>query len=239
MKNIVASLLVLFAFSNVSASVKADHSGWDELLKTHVSSSGDVDYKGFKKDIHKFDEYLLELREHAPMKDWSKNEKKAFYINTYNAYMIKFILTKYPVSSPQDVKFSGKDVWHFRMVQVGPQKYDLTQIEDNILRTMGDPRIHFAINCGALSCPKLLNEAYTGEKLNGQLSSVTRKFIANETHNQISAKKIKISKIFDWYGDDFKKGDNTVISFINQYSKLTVNADAKIEFLEYNWKLNE
>jgi hypothetical protein len=68
---------------------------------------------------------------------------------------------------------------------------------------------------------------------------VTRKFIANETHNQISAKKIKISKIFDWYGDDFKKGDNTVISFINQYSKLTVNADAKIEFLEYNWKLNE
>ena len=166
-------------------------------------------------------------------------KKKAFYINAYNAYMIKFILTKYPVSSPKDVKFSGKDVWHFRMVQVGPQKYDLTQIENNILRTMGDPRIHFAINCGAKSCPKLLNEAYTAEKLNGQLSSVTKKFIANETHNQISAKKIKISKIFEWYAEDFNKGTETTVSFINKYSSVTVNADAKVEYLEYNWKLNE
>ncbi|MEO9532114.1 MAG: DUF547 domain-containing protein [Crocinitomicaceae bacterium] len=239
MKNILASLLVLFAFSNANASVKADHSKWNDLLKTHVSSSGNVDYKGFKKDIEKFDEYLIELREHPPMKDWSKSEKKAFYINTYNAYMIKFILTKYPVSSPKDVKFSGKDVWHFRMVQVGPQKYDLTQIENNILRKMGDPRIHFAINCGAKSCPKLLNEAYTADKLNAQLTSVTKKFLQNKTHNQIAEKKVKISKIFEWYAEDFTKGDNTIISFINKYSAVTVRADAKIEYLEYNWSLNE
>ena len=85
----------------------------------------------------------------------------------------------------------------------------------------------------------MLNEAYTAEKLNGQLSSVTKKFITNETHNQISAKKIKISKIFEWYAEDFNKGSETVVSFINKYSSVTVNADAKIEYLEYNWKLNE
>ncbi|MEX1002650.1 MAG: DUF547 domain-containing protein [Crocinitomicaceae bacterium] len=225
----------VFAFS----SERADHSLWTELLKKHVSSQGKVDYKGFMDDIEPFDKYLIELRSHAPMKDWSSDEKKAFYINCYNAYTIKFVITKYPVSSPKDVKFSGKDMWNFRMVQVGPQKYSLQQVEDNILRRMGDPRIHFAINCAAKSCPKLLNEAYEADKLNAQLSKVTKAFIRNETHNEIKSKKIEISKIFEWYADDFKEGDMTLISFINKYSEVTVNEDAKIEYKEYNWSLNE
>ncbi len=239
MKLSIAALLLIFSVSVSFASEKADHSIFDALLKKHVSSSGNVDYKGFKADMNKFDDYLVELRDHAPMKDWSSNEKKAYYINCYNAYMIKFILTKYPVSSPKDVKFSGKDVWHFRMVQVGPQKYDLTQVEDNILRRMGDPRIHFAINCGAKSCPKLLNEAYDPEKLSAQLSSVTKKFLANKTHNELSPKKVKISKIFEWYAEDFNKNGETLIKFLNKYSDVTINADAKVEFKEYNWALNE
>lgn len=239
MKLSIAALLLVFSVSLSFASEKADHSIFDALLKKHVSSSGNVDYKGFKADMNKFDDYLVELRDHAPMKDWSSNEKKAYYINCYNAYMIKFILTKYPVSSPKDVKFSGKDVWHFRMVQVGPQKYDLTQVEDNILRRMGDPRIHFAINCGAKSCPKLLNEAYDPEKLSAQLSSVTKKFLANKTHNELSPKKVKISKIFEWYAEDFNKNGETLIKFLNKYSDVTINADAKVEFKEYNWALNE
>lgn len=239
MKLSIAALLLVFSVSVSFASEKADHSIFDALLKKHVSSSGNVDYKGFKADMNKFDDYLVELRDHAPMKDWSSNEKKAYYINCYNAYMIKFILTKYPVSSPKDVKFSGKDVWHFRMVQVGPQKYDLTQVEDNILRRMGDPRIHFAINCGAKSCPKLLNEAYDPEKLSAQLSSVTKKFLANKTHNELSPKKVKISKIFEWYAEDFNKNGETLIKFLNKYSDVTINADAKVEFKEYNWALNE
>jgi hypothetical protein len=222
----------------VMASTKADHTKWNELLKAHVSSSGNVDYPGFKNDIHKFDEYLVEIREHAPMKDWTKNERKAFYINAYNAYMIKFIITKYPVKSPKDVKFSGKSIWDFRMVQIGPTKYNLTQIEDNILRKMGDPRIHFAINCGAKSCPKLLNEAYTAEKVSSQLTAATKKFLANEAHNSISPKKVKISKIFEWYAEDFK-GENTLVKFLNKYTSVTVNADAKVEYLDYNWALNE
>ena len=207
-------------------------------MKAHVSADGNVDYKGFKKDIRKFDEYLVEIREHAPMKDWTKNERKAFYINAYNAYMIKFLITKYPVKSPKDAKFSGKTIWEFRMVQIGPTKYNLTQIEDNILRRMGDPRIHFAINCGAKSCPKLLNEAYMPEKLSAQLTAATKKFLSNKTHNVISPKKVKVSKIFEWYAEDFK-GDNSLVKFLNKYTSVTVNNDAKVEYLEYNWALNE
>ena len=220
------------------ASERPDHSLWTKLLQDHVSETGKVNYEGFLEDIEPFDEYLVELREKAPMKDWSDAERKAFYINCYNAYTIKFIISKWPVSSPKDVKFSGKDMWNFRMVQVGPQKYTLQQIEDNILRRMGDPRIHFAINCGAESCPKLLNEAYVAEKLNAQLEQVTKAFIRNEKHNEIKSKKVEISKIFEWYAKDFNEGDMTLISFLNKYSEVTIEKDAKVQYKEYDWSLN-
>jgi Protein of unknown function, DUF547 len=239
MSKLFFTLTLLFSITISFSSDRADHALWTKLLKKHVSSSGNVDYKGFMADIDEFDDYLVELREKAPMKDWSKGEKKAFYINAYNAYMIKFIITKYPVSSPKDAKFSGKDIWNFRMVQVGPQKYSLKQVEDNILRRMGDARIHFAINCGAKSCPKLLNEAYTVDKLNSQLTKATKLFIQNTSHNSIKPKKVVVSKIFEWYAEDFNKNGNTVISFLNKYGNVTVLDAAKIEYREYNWKLNE
>ena len=88
MKNILASLLVLYAFTSANASVKADHSIWDELLKEHVSSSGNVDYKGFKKDIEKFDEYLIELRCNATRTEWTKNELETAGIN-YDILMLR------------------------------------------------------------------------------------------------------------------------------------------------------
>ncbi|MBD3638869.1 MAG: DUF547 domain-containing protein [Crocinitomicaceae bacterium] len=239
MNRIIFTLSLLLAITITHASERADHSKWTELLQKHVTSKGEVDYKGFMDDIEAFDEYLIELREKAPMKDWSKDEKKAFYINAYNAYTIKFIITKYPVKSPKDAKFSGKDLWNFRMVLIGPQRYTLNQIEDNILRRMDDPRIHFAINCGAKSCPKLLNEAYTADKLNAQLTKVTKEFIQNSEHNTLKAKKVQISKIFEWYEEDFKENGGSVISFLNKYGDVTIQDDAKIEYKEYNWALNE
>ena len=239
MNRIILTLTLLFSFSLAFATERADHSKFDALLKKHVNSAGDVSYQGFMDDIEAFDEYLVELREKAPMKDWSKSERKAFYINAYNAYTIKFIITKYPVKSPKDVKFSGKDMWHFRMVQIGPQKYDLTQVDDNILRNMGDPRIHFAINCGAKSCPKLLNEAYTAENINAQLTKVTKAFVRNSTHNVLKSKKVTISRIFEWYAEDFNKGSETTISFLNKYGGVTIDKTAKIEYKEYDWTLNE
>lgn len=239
MKSIITFFALLLAVTIAQASEKPDHTLWDKLLKKHVSNDGKVSYKGFKADIEAFDEYLVELREKAPTADWSQGEKKAFYINAYNAYTIKFIITKYPVKSPKDVSFSGKDMWHFRMVQIGPQKYDLTQVEDHILRRMGDPRIHFAINCGANSCPRLLNEAYTVDNLNGLLTKMTKEFVSNSNHNVLKSKKVQISRIFEWYADDFNKEGETVIKFLNKYGTVTIEDGAKIEYLEYDWALNE
>lgn len=237
MNRIIFTLTLLLTSALTLASERPDYGKWNELLKKHVTASGNVSYKGFMDDIKAFDDFLIELREKAPQGDWSSSEKKAFYINAYNAYTIKFIITKYPVKSPKDARFSGKDMWNFKMVLIGPQRYTLDWVENGILRKMGDPRIHFAINCGAKSCPKLLNEAYEPDKLNAQLTKVTKAFVQNSAHNILKPKKVVISHIFEWYAEDFKK--DGIIAFLNEYGNVTIEDDAKIEYKEYDWSLNE
>jgi hypothetical protein len=232
-------LLTLFTAGFTMASERPDHSILDRLLNEFVSSSGKVNYKGMKRKIDTLDKYLIDLRNIAPASDWSKNEKKAYYINAYNAYTLKFVLVKYPVSSVKDISFSGKDVWNTRLVKLGAKTYTLQQVENDLLRRMGDARIHFAINCASYSCPRLWNHAYTAENVSGRMTKLTKEYINNEMHNIITPKKIKVSKIFEWYAEDFVKDGQTLIDYLNKYSDVKIESDAKIEYLPYNWSLNE
>ena len=238
MNRFILTLTLLLSTTIIFASERPDYSKWTTLLERHVTSSGNVNYKGFMDDIHDFDEFLIELREKAPQGDWSSAEKKAFYINAYNAYTIKFIITKYPVKSPKDCKFSGKDLWHFKMVLIGPQRYTLDWIENGILRKMGDPRIHFAINCASYSCPKLMNEAFVPEKMEQQLNQVTRSFVNDPSKNRFERESIQLSELFKWYRKDFTK-EGSLLEYINQFLKNPINMDADIDFLDYDWSLND
>ena len=221
------------------ASEQPDHSIWDRFLGEFVSSSGTVNYKGMKIKMDTLDSYLLELKNHGPSSDWTKNEKMAYYINAYNAYTVKFVLTKMPVESVKDISFSGKDIWNFKYVVLGATTYTLSQVENDILRKMDDARIHFAINCASYSCPKLLNKAYMPDKLNAQLTAATKGYINDPKHNIISEKKVQLSEIFSWYAEDFTTETSTLIDFLNQYSTVTISPTAKIEYLPYNWALND
>jgi hypothetical protein len=118
---------------------------------------------------------------------------------------------------------------------LGNKKLSLNDIENVIIRpTFKDARIHFALNCGAKSCPALLNEAYVGSKVLSQLESQTKKFINNKKFNTISSSALNISKLFDWYKVDF----GNVQDFINKYSTIKSAKAAAINFKEYDWGLN-
>jgi hypothetical protein len=236
MKTILTTVFILLA-SITFASPRANHSIWNELMQEYVTPAGKVDYKNLKINKNKVSAYLKELKAHTPGTDWSNDEKTAYYINMYNAYTIQFIISKYPVKSPKDISYSGKDIWHLKLVELGDKKMTLTNVED-ILRGYGDPRIHFAINCGAVSCPRLLNKAYEAKTLNQDLTLQTKRFINDTSKNIIKEKKIQISKIFEWYAVDFKTEKTGVIDFINKYSKVQISPKAKIEFLPYSWTLN-
>ena len=210
-----------------------NHARWNSLLQKYVSKNGKVNYAGFQKDSKELKLYLNELATNAPTNSWSKNATLAFWINAYNAYTVQLIVTNYPTKSIKDIS----NPWGAKFILIGGKKYSLEEIENEILRKMNEPRIHFAINCASLSCPDLLNEAYTASKLEQQLKMVTTDFINDPTKNTISTSRVEVSKIFDWFAADFKQ-KGTVIDFINQYSRSKINGSAKTSYKYYNWNLN-
>lgn len=217
------------------SAVNLDHSRWDKLLKKHVDSNGNVDYKAFQKDKKELGRYLEMLSQNKPTDQWSVQEQLAYYINLYNANTVNLILDNYPLKSIKDL--SGP--WTRGFIKVGDTEMSLGGIENSILRKMNEPRIHFAINCASISCPNLYNEAFTAAKINEQLDQVTKDFI-NSNKNDIQPNAAQLSSIFDWYQKDFLvHGIKSVREYVNLYSNTKIKKDAKISYKEYDWNLNK
>ncbi len=211
-----------------------DHTSWNTLLQQYVSENGNVDYKGFKNNRIALNAYLRLLGETVPSDEWSREAQLAYWINAYNAFTVKLIIDNYPTKSIKDIN----KPWDYRFIKIGPKWYTLNDIEHKILRKMDEPRIHFAINCASVSCPKLLNEAFTETELESQLTEVSKGFLQDATRNEISEDQIRISKIFRWFGKDFKK-DGSLIDFLNKYADIEISPKAKVSFKDYDWNLNE
>lgn len=223
-------MISLICYSQNSIS----HAVWNDLLQKFVSTSGVVNYKAFKKSEATLDQYLSLVSSNSPKSNWTKNEKLAYWINAYNAFTIKQILKNYPISSI--TKLDNGKTWDVKWIKIEKNIYSLNDIENTIIRKeFKEPRIHFALNCAAKSCPPLLNKAWTAANLETNLDQRTRSFIQDPLFNSIESNKAQVSKLFDWYKSDF--GD--IISFLNKYSKLQLNSNAVINFNDYNWLLNE
>ncbi len=210
------------------------HKLWDNLLQQTVDASGRVDYKLLKTMEAQLDQYLLQLDKNVPNAGWSRAEVMAYWINAYNAFTIKMILMHYPVRSIKALH--GGKVWDLSWIQLGSKSYSLNQIEHDILRKQyQDPRIHFAVNCAALSCPPLWDRAWTADHLEATLESRTKAFINDLEYNELSTRPIRISKLFEWYAEDF----GAVIDYLNRYADSRIESDATIQYLPYHWDLNE
>ncbi len=201
-----------------------------------------VNYKGYKKDQSDLDAYLKTLSDNAPQSSWSENDQKAFWINAYNAYTVSLVLQHYPVKSIKDIAgkiYKINTPWDIKFITIGGKKYDLNNIEHGILRKKyDDPRIHFALVCAAMSCPKLQRDAYTGAQINTQLDDAGKDFLNDKSKNRISADKAELSKYFSWYKGDFTK-NGSLADFINKYSQSKMNGNTKVSSIDYNWSLNE
>ncbi|MDX1629587.1 MAG: DUF547 domain-containing protein [Fulvivirga sp.] len=253
MKILQSVLMVCILMVNVACSAQdrktsptpPSHDIWDQLTKKHVRADGMVDYKGFIQDKDILERYLDLLSNNAPDPDtWSKEERLAYWINAYNAFTIKLIIDNYPVESIQDLhptlKIPGVNtVWHKKFFKIGGVETSLDEIEHDILRKKFDePRIHFAINCASFSCPPLRKEAYKAEKLNKQLDEMAHRFINDEKRNKITPDNPEVSKIFSWFTKDFTK-HGSLRAYLNKYSDTKIKEGADIDYMDYDWRLND
>lgn len=226
-------LLLLFSFVRLSAQ-KNIHAQWTNCLQQYVDDDGRVNYSDWAKDTTALDNYIEDLEANPPAEYWSKNDSLAYFINAYNAVTVKLILDNYPLKSIRRLITP----WRFKRFTLHNKSVSLNHIEHGILRKMNEPRIHFAINCASASCPKLSNQAYVSHSLTAQLEEATRNFITDPSKNRITANKLSLSRIFQWFARDFGSKRERV-AFIQRYSKIPIEVDAAVNFISYDWTLNQ
>jgi len=224
---------------------EVDHSLYGRLLNKYVKD-GVVDYQGLEQEEKSLDQYLKVLEE-TDTKKLTSNGQLAFYINAYNAWTIKLILSAYPeLDSIWDLGsriFKWKSPFRKEIVRIEGKRISLDDLEHGVIRPrFKDPRVHFAVNCASISCPPLISEPYEGPTLDQQLDASVRSFLNNRERNRLEGKTLYVSKIFKWFAADF---NDNVVGFFLQYAdeelkeRLHGSRDGlEVKYLDYDWGLN-
>jgi hypothetical protein len=232
-----------FGFPGSSQASMVSHDIWADLLGKYIRPDG-VDYSGFRKEEDRLDRYLKVLEDTDPDK-LSRNEQYAYYINAYNAWTVKLILSDYPnVKSIKDFGTILQSPWQKKWVRINGKTVTLDHVEHDILRPRyKDPRVHFAINCSAISCPPLRPEPYLADTLDRQLTDSTRSFVNDADSYRLEGNTLYVSRIFKWFSEDF---DEDALGFYLQYAqgdlkeRLNRNKDRiRVKYLHYDWSLND
>ena len=219
-----------------------DNTLYERLLKQYVNQ-GVVDYRGFKNEEAVLDQYLKVL-ENTESRKLSGSERFAFYVNAYNAWTIKLILSAYPgLKSIKELGGFLSTPWKKKIARIDGDMLTLDAIEHDILRKQfKDPRVHFVVNCASQGCPPLRPEPYQGNILDRQLEEMTAAFLNDPSRNYLKGNTLSVSSIFKWFAEDF---NNDIVGYFEKYAREdlkkrleAIRDKIEIKYLDYDWALN-
>lgn len=255
----------LFGLATTAFAFDHSHAAWTALLAKHVAVSADghssrVRYADMQSDHERLSAYLKSLStvSDAEFRNWSRAQRLAFLINAYNAFTVELVLTRYPeLDSIKDIGGIFQSPWKRKFFSLLGKERSLDEVEHGIIRAPGafdEPRVHVALVCASIGCPMLRPEAYTAERLETQLEDGMRRFLSDRSRNHFDAAdgRLRVSRIFDWYGKDFEQGHQGFASLQSTFAHYadvlgaTPAAAARIragnyalDHLDYDWRLND
>ena len=229
-----------------------DHAAWNRFLARYVVAGADginrVAYgRAGADDRAALGSYLAGLAG-TDVDGLSRAEQMAFWINLYNATTIRVVLDHYPVASIRDIDISpglfADGPWDAPLVTVSGEALTLNDIEHRILRPLWrDARVHYALNCAALGCPNLAPVAYTGATVEGMLELAARAFVSHPRGVTIAGDEVTVSRLYDWYIEDFGDSEAGVIDHLTHYAEPDLagrlRAIGRLDGTTYDWALND
>jgi hypothetical protein len=232
---LVAALSVVYATASQAQNWTEPY---NRLLAKYVTSGG-VKYAAWKSDAADMQalQAVVDGIAKESISGLDKRQQLAFYLNAYDAWILHEALGKYPTASVKDTFFT---FFTAKKITVAGQQTSFKALEDNVIRNLGEPRVHFALNCASRSCPPLNRQAFSAPRLEEQFEKLAKNYVNSERGVKYDAasKTAELSKIFDWYKDDFK-GVGGPLAFINKHRTVPIPNEAKINYQEYDWGLNE
>ena len=240
-------LLSLALVATPAVAFDHSHAAWDALLRRHVvllegGKASQLRYAGMAQERAALRQYLEAASRvgEAEFQAWTRPQQMAFLVNAYNAYTVEKILTRYPdIRSIWDFgKFFGNPFRDEFFSLLG-RKASLDTIEHDILRKRyREPRIHFAVNCASVGCPMLREEAYVAARLDQQLEEQAVRFLSDRSRNRYREGRLEVSRIFDWFGEDFEPREAWLLRYAAQLG-VPPGTRPKVAFLDYDWSLND
>jgi hypothetical protein len=225
----------------IPAGAPAPEQAWANLLSTHVDERGRIDFAGIEKgpaDLEAMVAWIARVSPESQPDSFETPEARlAYYINGYNALAIYDVLKS---SLPRDLNAVKVRFFYRNRFQMGGRSISLYALENRIIRPLGDPRVHVALNCMARGCPRLPQEPFRAAELDAQLEREARHFF-NEDRNvrrDPAARTVFLSQILQFYTKDFLAKAPTLITYVNGYREAKIPDDWKVEFIPYDWTLN-
>lgn len=212
---------------------------WDQTLEQYVDPSGYVDFSGLSRNSASLDRYLGWIGyagpNSSPAAFPSPEHKLAYHINAYNALAMRMVVAK---GIPQRLTTLGKvDFFYLTQVRVDGESISLYAYENDVIRGFNEPRIHFALNCMSVGCPRLPREPFDADRLDEQLDRETRKFFAATRNLRVDhdARTVYVNELLEWFEEDFLAVAPSLIAYIDRYTDQRIPGDYQLEFLPYDW----
>ncbi|NND82216.1 MAG: DUF547 domain-containing protein [Gammaproteobacteria bacterium] len=237
--------------SNEQNAADIDHSAWQNLLDKYLQQSDTsgvtlVDYAALAKQAKPELQAYIDQLAAIDIRDYPRRQQFAYWVNLYNALTVKLVADNYPVKSIKKISEGWLPLgpWDDELLSVAGQALTLNDIEHEILRPIWqDHRIHFAVNCASIGCPNLQAQAFTASNTEALLESAAREYLASPRGWSLTGNKLRLSKIFDWYQQDFGNNEAQMLATISQYLSegardQLADFDGRISY-HYDWSLND
>ena len=215
---------------------------WDTVLTTHVDESGRVDFAALKADSGALDRFVAWVYAIGPYNQPalfpSDGDVLAYHINAYNALAMYAVLD---AGIPKHLNLLDRArFFKLRSVWVGGEKTNLYDYENQVIRPIGEPRIHFAINCMAVSCPRLPQQAFRPATLEQELQAAAVEFFNDLKHTRVdhTTDTVHLSAILDFFPEDFLAVSPSLVAYANRYADPKIPEGYTVKFLDYDWTIN-
>jgi hypothetical protein len=215
---------------------------WANLLSRSVDENGRIDFVGISKDRADLDTFVAWIATTSPTTTPNafptKEAKLAYYINAYNALAMYNVLAE---GMPKNLDAVKVKFFYSSKLTLGGQPISLYDLENKIVRPMGDPRVHFALNCMVRGCPRLPREPFRADQLDMELEASAQYFLNENRNVQVDADKstVRFSQILQFYTEDFLKKAPSLIAYANKYRDSKIPDGYKVDFIPYDWILNQ
>jgi hypothetical protein len=214
---------------------------WSSVLSRFVDAEGRVAFDRLKADRGELDKYVAYIAATRPDSFPEGNERLAYYLNSYNALAMYGVLEK---GIPADLDGTFKRIRFFLLTDyvIGGEEVSLYSYENDTIRKLGEPRVHFALNCMSVGCPRLPQIPFQAASLDAELDRGAREFFNSSKYVQVDEKErvVRVSQILEFFTEDFvnDRQAKSLVEFVNRYREQRIPEDFEVEFIPYDWTIN-